>query len=272
MALRTVIVAGEACPPALVNRHHALLPGAALVNEYGPTECSVWSTAHRCVTQDGRSAIVPIGGPLSGYCVYVLDSGLEVVPAGVAGELYIAGAGVARGYRGRAGLSAERFVADPYGPAGSRMYRTGDVARWRSDGVLEFLGRADAQVKLRGFRIEPGEIEAALLRQAGVSQAAVVVREDAPGVKRLVGYVAPASGAGASGAGASPLDGALLRAALSDGLPEHLVPSAVVVLERLPVTPNGKLDRRALPAPQLAASGGFRAPRTAQEQVLCGLF
>jgi amino acid adenylation domain-containing protein/non-ribosomal peptide synthase protein (TIGR01720 family) len=255
-----MLVGGETLAPGLSLALRRL--GHQVTNLYGPTETTVWSAI--TVIDDNDAETPPIGRPLSNTRVYVLDEGLKPVPAGVAGELYIARAGLARGYLGRAGLTAERFVADPFGPAGSRMYRTGDLARWRADGVLDFLGRADAQVKIRGFRIEPGEIEVALTRDPSVAQAAVIAREDQPGNNRLVAYVVAAAGESA--------DVAALRTHLRRSLPDYMVPSGFVVLDRLPLTPNGKLDRRALPAPGLTAGTVWRPPRTPREEILCSLF
>jgi amino acid adenylation domain-containing protein len=257
--LRAVITGGEACPADLVR---CWAPGRLFVNAYGPSETTV-DAASGAVGDDARALASVIGRPIRGARLYVLDAGLGLVAPGVVGELYVAGPGLGRGYWRRAGLTASRFVADPFGAAGSRMYRTGDLARWRPGGVLEFAGRADDQVKVRGFRVEPGEVEAALARHPAVAQAAVVVREDRPGDRRLVAYVRPAGGA--------VVRAGELRRFVAGWVPGFMVPSAFVVLAALPLTANGKLDRAALPAPQAGGPGG-RAARGPWEEVLCGLF
>ncbi|MFJ2444448.1 amino acid adenylation domain-containing protein, partial [Streptomyces sp. NPDC087658] len=261
-----VLTGGEAVPATAVQQVRDVCPDTTVVNAYGPGETTTFATLHPVRDSYAAGEPVPIGRPVAGKRVYVLDARLRPVPRGVSGELYVAGAGMARGYVRRPGLSTERFLADPFGPPGSRMYRTGDLARWTRGGDLVFMGRSDDQAKIRGFRIEPGEVEAVLARHDAVGQVAVVVREDTPGDKRLVAYVVAA---GAAGAGT--LDPAALRTHAGRHLPEFMVPSAVVPLDALPLTVNGKLDRRALPAPDYSPGGG-RGPRTAREEVLCSLF
>ncbi len=266
LALRFVVFGGEALDLWRLREWFARHGDAApvLVNMYGITETTV-HVSHVAldagrVAGDAGSVI---GRGIPDLRVYVLDECLRPAPVGVAGELYVAGAGLARGYWNRFGLTAERFVADPFGGAGERMYRTGDVARWTAGGELEFVGRADGQVKVRGFRIELGEIEAVVAGHAAVGQAVVSVREDQVGDRRLVAYVVPVRGAA--------VDTADLRAMCARSMPAHMVPSAFVTLDALPLTGNGKLDRAALPAPRTPAASG-RTPRTPREEILCGLF
>ncbi|MFJ6483570.1 amino acid adenylation domain-containing protein [Streptomyces sp. NPDC091682] len=266
-SLRLVVCSGEALPSELVTRFHASAPGGAtrLANLYGPTEAAVDVTAADCPTPGAGAgtASASIGSPVWNTRVYVLDERLRPVPVGVPGELYLAGVQLARGYLGRPALTGERFVADPHGAPGTRMYRTGDVVRWSRNGRLDYLGRTDDQVKLRGFRIELGEIQAVLTGAPDVAQAAVVVREDQSGVQRLVAYAVPVPGA--------VVDPAALRALAAARLPEYMVPAVVVPLAVLPTTANGKLDRRALPAPAAPVAGASRAPRNAREEILAGI-
>ncbi|HEX6912045.1 MAG TPA: amino acid adenylation domain-containing protein, partial [Longimicrobium sp.] len=260
--LARVVCSGEALSPAAVERFHARFPSSVtLYNLYGPTEAAV-DVSHWTCERGRTGGVVPIGRPVWNTRLYVLDAALCPVPAGIAGELYIGGVQVARGYLDRPALTAERFVPDPFSAEpGARLYRTGDSARWRDGGVLEYLGRLDGQVKLRGFRIELGEIESVLRRHPSVRECAVTVREDAPGDRRLVAYVV------------GQVDAAALRDHLGRVLPEHMVPSAFVPLDALPLTPSGKLDRKALPTVDPAPAGApYLAPRTPVEETLAGIF
>ncbi|MBV9108491.1 MAG: amino acid adenylation domain-containing protein, partial [Gemmatimonadetes bacterium] len=253
---------GEALPAGLAARLRERV--GALWNVYGPTETTIWSTAQQLdAGSDVGRGHVSIGRPVANTRVYVLDRYLSPAPAGVPGELYIGGAGVARGYLGRPGLSAEKFVPDPFAPEpGARLYRTGDLARWRPDGTLEFLGRNDHQVKVRGFRIELGEIEAVLRQAPGVADCAVVARDDETGDRRLVAYVV------------GEAEAEELRARVRRSLPEYMVPSAFVFMDVLPLTPNGKLDRAALPAPDRTAviARAYEAPQGEVEAIVAGLW
>jgi amino acid adenylation domain-containing protein len=270
-ALREVQTAGEQLRVTEPIRRFFVRTGATLSNQYGPSETHVATALTLAGEPDAWPLLPPIGGPVANARCYVLDGAGEPTPIGVPGELYLAGACLARGYLGRPALTAERFVPDAFGTAGARAYRTGDRARWRMDGTLEFLGRADDQVKVRGFRIELGEVEAALESHASVREAVVIVREDAPGDRRLVGYVVAAAGAPSSDLPSV----SALRAHVAERLPEYMVPSALVVLDAFPLTPSGKVARRALPAPDASAAAetdAYVAPRTATEEILAGIF
>ncbi|MGW0886476.1 amino acid adenylation domain-containing protein, partial [Streptomyces sp. NPDC002671] len=261
---KSLVLGGEAASPVWVRDLVAVAGERAVFNHYGPTETTIGVTTTRLTPERVSGSVVPTGSPIPNTRVYVLDQWLSPMAPGVAGELYVAGAGLARGYVGRAALTAERFVASPFGAAGERLYRTGDLVRWSAEGQLEYLGRADEQMKIRGFRIEPGEVQAVVTGHPQVAQAAVVAREDVAGDKRLVAYVVPAH----------ERDGELAQEVsrfVADRLPDHMVPSAVVVLDALPLTSNGKLDRKALPAPQYTTGSG-RGPSSVREELLCAAF
>ncbi|WP_327132148.1 amino acid adenylation domain-containing protein [Streptomyces sp. NBC_01343] len=259
--VKVVITGGDIVSPVAVRRVLEHCPDLLVRSNYGPTETTLFATSAPWRKASEVPAPVPIGRPLDGMSAHVLDDLLQPVPGGVTGELYLSGTGLARGYLNRPDLTSDRFVANPYGPPGSRMYRTGDRVRWTADGLIDFVGRADNQVKIRGFRIELPEIESVLAAFPGIRQVAVVAREDRPGDKRLVAYLV----------GDGEIDlGALDRHARRS-LPAYMVPGAVLVLEKLPLTPNNKLDYRALPAPALPPREG-RAARNPVEATLCGLF
>jgi amino acid adenylation domain-containing protein/non-ribosomal peptide synthase protein (TIGR01720 family) len=264
LKLQAVVFGGEALEPQRLRTWLHNHPGTPrLLNLYGTTETTVHASFREIVDGDVDSAASPIGVPLAHLAFFVLDGSLRPVPVGVVGDLYVAGSAAAYGYVGRAGLTASRFVACPFGgpgTTGTRMYRTGDLVCWGADGELRYLGRADEQVKIRGYRIELGEVQAALLGLNGVDQAAVIAREDRPGDKRLVGYMTGTA------------DPAQVRSALAERLPAYMVPAAVVVLDALPLTVNSKLDKRALPAPEYQDSDHYRAPGSAVEEILAGIY
>jgi amino acid adenylation domain-containing protein len=260
--LRTAIVAGEACPGALSELHHARLPGVGLFNEYGPTEATVWCSVYRVPPTD-CDATLPIGTPIANMRIHIVDAAMQPVAIGVAGELLVGGDGISRGYLGQPGLTAERFVPDPFVGNSGCLYRTGDRVRYRADGNIEFLGRFDQQVKIRGYRIELGEIEACLVGHPGVSTAAVIVREDVPCMKRLVAYWS----------GEAAIQDAL-KSLVRDRLPDYMQPSTWVWLESMPLNANGKLDRKALPVPEnlLDDHDNFVAPRDEAEEAVASIW
>ncbi len=264
LSLRRLMVGVEPIPEALLGEINAPLPALQIINAYGPTEASICATLYNVSRHSPQQRNAPIGRPIQNTCIYLLDQQLRPVPMIMPGELYIGGDGLAIGYLNRPELTAERFIPDPFGPPGSRLYKTGDLARYLSDGNIEFVGRADYQVKLRGFRIELGEIEEVLRGHAQVQECVVIVREDTPGNKRLVAYVVLAQG--------EHLTTGELRHYLQERLPDYMVPSAMLLLEALPLTPNRKVDRRALPAPQQTSDDLFVAPQNPLEEVVADIW
>ncbi|MER7707476.1 amino acid adenylation domain-containing protein [Kitasatospora sp. NPDC097605] len=260
--LAEVGTGGDVVPAYAVENLRRAQPGLRVRNTYGPTETTLCATWKPIEPGEELGGELPVGRPMANRRIHILDAFLRPVAPGITGELYIAGTGLARGYLGRPDLTAERFVACPF-RAGERMYRTGDLARWNRDGEVVFVGRADDQVKIRGFRVEPAEVEAALAAQPGVTEAVAVAREDVPGERRLVGYVVTDG---------SEADAEEMRRRMGLVLPSYMVPVAIVVRPGLPVTPNGKVDRQALPAPDFAERASQKAPESETEKVLCALF
>jgi amino acid adenylation domain-containing protein len=258
-----VSTGGDVISPSAVERVLATCPGITVRSTYGASEVTLFAVTATMTAPFRASSTVPVGRPMDDVTLYVLDERLQPLGTGQVGEMYIAGERLARGYFGRPGLTSERFVANPFGAPGTRMYRTGDLGRWTTEGMIDFVGRANDQVKIRGFPVEITGVEAALASCPGVSEALVVARQDGPGDRTLVGYVV---------GGPDLVDGEALRKHAEKVLPEYMVPAAFVVLDSFPLTPNGKLDRRALPEPVFAGSSPYRAPGTAQQATLCSLF
>jgi pristinamycin I synthase-3/4 len=261
--LSEILTGGDVIAPTAVRRVLDLCPDIVIRAMYGVTETSLFSAHHPLTAARRPGTLVPVGDAFSDVTIHILDDRLTPVPGGVEGEIYIAGRGVARGYFGRTDLTAERFVADPFGAPGARMYRTGDLARRNDDGLIEFVGRASSQVKILGFRVELAEVEAALSGYPGLAHVVVVVRELESGEKRLVGYVVSESG---------ELDLPALRAHARETLPDYMVPAAFVQLLSLPLTANGKLDRKAMPEPDFDSAGAYQAPQTPLQETLCAAF